>query len=86
LNVWNLIGPMSAVIGAIASTYLASTVAARISDLFTIKRGIATGANGFFLLTPEQIGAWGLPEKFLRPVLPRQQRCSRAKRKHPRKE
>lgn len=45
-------------------------VAARIGDLFTIKRGIATGANGFFLLTRQQIAALRLPEKFLRPVLP----------------
>lgn len=45
-------------------------VAARIGDLFTIKRGIATGANDFFLLTPEQVTALELPERFLRPVLP----------------
>ncbi len=43
---------------------------ARIGDLFTIKRGIATGANDFFLLSGEQAAALDLPEKFLRPVLP----------------
>lgn len=48
----------------------ATPATARIGDLFTIKRGIATGANGFFLLTCEQAAALRLPEKFLRPVLP----------------
>lgn len=48
----------------------ADPIAARIGDLFAIKRGIATGANDFFLLTREQVTALDLPEKFLRPVLP----------------
>lgn len=42
----------------------------RLGDLFTIKRGLATGDNGFFLLTEEKIRSLNLPAKFLRPVLP----------------
>ncbi|MBO1349216.1 MAG: hypothetical protein EBE86_018340 [Hormoscilla sp. GUM202] len=42
----------------------------KLSDLFTIKRGLATGANQFFILTPEQIDRHQLPEEFLKPILP----------------
>ncbi|MBE9129114.1 MULTISPECIES: Eco57I restriction-modification methylase domain-containing protein [unclassified Coleofasciculus] len=42
----------------------------KLSDLFTIKRGLATGANVFFVLTPEQVYAYKLPFEFLKPVLP----------------
>lgn len=42
----------------------------KLKDLFTIKRGLATGANDFFVLTPEQISAYQLPLEFLQPVLP----------------
>ncbi len=42
----------------------------KLSDLFTIKRGLATGANQFFILTPEQIYRHQLPEEFLKPILP----------------
>ncbi|KAA3655503.1 MAG: SAM-dependent DNA methyltransferase [Chloroflexi bacterium] len=41
-----------------------------LSDLFKIKRGIATGANKFFILTPEQISTYKLPPQFLKPILP----------------
>lgn len=41
-----------------------------LSDLFKIKRGIATGANKFFVLTPEQIALHQLPAQFLKPILP----------------
>jgi adenine-specific DNA-methyltransferase len=42
----------------------------KLSDLFTIKRGIATGANKFFILTPERITELKLPKQFLIPILP----------------
>ncbi len=42
----------------------------RVSDLFVVKRGIATGANGFFIVTEEQADALHLPSRFLRPILP----------------
>ena len=41
-----------------------------LGDLFTIKRGIATGANGFFILTEEDAIRQGIPEEFRRPILP----------------
>lgn len=42
----------------------------KLKDLFHIKRGLATGANEFFLLTPEQVSRHQLPAKFLIPILP----------------
>lgn len=33
----------------------------KLSEFFTIKRGLATGANDFFILTPEQIYQYQLP-------------------------
>lgn len=42
----------------------------RISDLFDVKRGVATGSNEFFILTPEQIREHQLPTEFLSPILP----------------
>lgn len=42
----------------------------RVSDLFTIRRGIATGANKFFILPLDEARARSLPTAFLRPVLP----------------
>lgn len=42
----------------------------KLSDLFTIKRGLATGANKYFILTPKQIAAHNLPHEFFTPILP----------------
>lgn len=42
----------------------------RLADFFTIKRGVATGANKFFILTKEQIEALRLPREVFRPILP----------------
>jgi len=41
-----------------------------LSDLFTIKRGLATGNNSFFILAPEQSITFGLPRECLKPILP----------------
>ena len=41
-----------------------------LSDLFSIKRGIATGSNDFFILSREEIENHGLPMEFFRPILP----------------
>jgi adenine-specific DNA-methyltransferase len=41
-----------------------------LADLFTVKRGLATGCNAFFILTTEQIRQFNLPKKFLKPILP----------------
>lgn len=42
----------------------------RLRNLFDIKRGIATGANDFFILTERQIELLALPPSFLKPILP----------------
>lgn len=42
----------------------------KLSDLFNVKRGLVTGANKFFILTPEQISKHKLPDEFLIPILP----------------
>lgn len=41
-----------------------------LGDLFDIKRGLATGDNGFFIMDREQIEQRGLPLECFRPVLP----------------
>jgi adenine-specific DNA-methyltransferase len=43
----------------------------RIGDLFTVRRGIATGANEFFVMTRERARALGIPKSALRPLLPK---------------
>lgn len=43
---------------------------ATVGDLFKIKRGLATGDNGFFVLDEAQVQANHLPAKALRPILP----------------
>jgi hypothetical protein len=39
-------------------------------DLFTIRRGLATGNNRFFILPRAEAAVRELPEEFLRPILP----------------
>lgn len=46
------------------------TATLTVGDLFVIKRGIATGANDFFLLSPERVQALQLPLAALTPILP----------------
>ena len=41
-----------------------------LGDLFTIKRGLATGSNRFFILTEEQLKEWKIPRAFVKPILP----------------
>lgn len=41
-----------------------------LSDFFFVKRGIATGANSFFVLDKAKAEELGLPNEFLRPILP----------------
>lgn len=48
----------------------------KLSDLFIIKRGIATGANKFFILDSELILKYDLPSEFFSPILP-SPRCLR---------
>jgi hypothetical protein len=42
----------------------------RIAQLFDIKRGLATGANSFFILTDKTVREYDIPHVFLRPILP----------------
>jgi len=41
-----------------------------LADFFSIKRGIATGSNEFFILSREKISELDLPMEFFRPILP----------------
>ena len=41
-----------------------------IADFFQIKRGIATGDNGYFILSAEEIEARGLPMECFPAILP----------------
>jgi hypothetical protein len=41
-----------------------------LGDIFSIKRGLATGANSFFILTEASAHQLGLPQQFLKPILP----------------
>ncbi len=42
----------------------------RLRDLFTIKRGLATGDNSFFMLSEERVTELGISHQFLQPILP----------------
>ena len=43
---------------------------ATLGDFFAIKRGIATGANRFFIMDEQRAEALSIPRRFLRPILP----------------
>jgi adenine-specific DNA-methyltransferase len=51
-----------------AGDILASTTT--LGDLFTIRRGLATGSNEFFIMSRDEALRRGLPPRFLRPILP----------------
>lgn len=42
----------------------------KLGNFFTVKRGIATGDNNFFVVDMDIIEKYHIPSKFLRPVLP----------------
>jgi hypothetical protein len=42
----------------------------RLGDIFKVKRGIATGANDFFIINKKIVEKYEIPEKFLIPTLP----------------
>ncbi len=42
----------------------------KIGDFFTVKRGIATGDNKFFVVDAETIEKYKIPRIFLKPILP----------------
>jgi adenine-specific DNA-methyltransferase len=41
-----------------------------LKDFFTIRRGLATGDNDFFILSADEVEAHKLPLKFFKPILP----------------
>jgi hypothetical protein len=41
-----------------------------LDELFTVKRGLATGDNSFFILPRDRAAQLGIPEECLRPILP----------------
>ena len=41
-----------------------------LADFFTIKRGLVTGGNSYFILSDEEIGRRGLPAEMFQPILP----------------
>ena len=47
-----------------------ATPGLRLADFFSIKRGVATGDNRFFILSRAAIQERGLPFKFFKPILP----------------
>lgn len=49
---------------------LTSEPQATLGDFFTVKRGIATGDNDFFILDKDTITHYEIPQEFLRPILP----------------
>ncbi len=53
-----------------ANSAVASTDRLTLGDIFTVKRGLATGSNSFFILTAEQADRWQIPRQFLKPILP----------------
>src|SRR5437660_8410720 len=47
-----------------------------LADLFTIKRGLATGANDFFIRPREEVDSWQIPTDFVKPILPSPRRLA----------
>ncbi len=47
-----------------------SSDAPRLKDFFSVRRGIATGANAFFILDTDTIAQYDIPSVFLKPILP----------------
>lgn len=43
----------------------------KLSDLFDVKRGLATGANSFFVINREKAEEYGIPSVALKPILPK---------------
>jgi hypothetical protein len=41
-----------------------------LGDLFTIKRGVATGDNKFFVIPKAEADRLGIPQRYCRPILP----------------
>ena len=44
--------------------------AVKLGDLFTVKRGLATGNNDFFIVPKDKLKELGIPASCVRPILP----------------
>ena len=53
-----------------ATTTVSEKAALTLGDIFSVKRGLATGSNSFFILNEEQVAKWQIPHQALRPILP----------------
>ena len=53
-----------------ADATAAPATAATLGDLFSIKRGVVTGANDFFIVSEADAARLDLPREFLTPILP----------------
>ncbi|MDA8078937.1 MAG: XamI family restriction endonuclease [Nitrospiraceae bacterium] len=42
----------------------------KVGDFFTVKRGLATGANEFFIVDKPVIDQYSIPAQFIKPILP----------------
>ena len=56
--------------GLAAAGVKAASEGLRLADFFTIKRGLATGNNSFFIMTRAEIKERGLPMQLFKPILP----------------
>ncbi len=52
------------------TTTIDETAGLTLGDIFSIKRGLATGSNGFFILNEDLIHEWQIPTHALKPILP----------------
>jgi hypothetical protein len=46
-----------------------SASTASLGEIGELRRGLTTGANGFFYPAPEQVDQWGIEPEFMRPLL-----------------
>lgn len=53
-----------------AAEVRSNTSTCKLSEFFQIKRGLATGDNGYFILSEEAIAEQGLPREVFTPILP----------------
>jgi adenine-specific DNA-methyltransferase len=53
-----------------AATTVSERAELTLGDIFSIKRGLATGSNSFFILDEEQIRKWQIPSQALKPIIP----------------
>lgn len=53
-----------------STTMVSEKAELTLGDVFSIKRGLATGSNSFFILNEDQVEKWQIPPQFLRPILP----------------